>query len=157
MENYLWGAKTKLKDKRKLTWSDAVVVSMLVATYLLVKSFTEVDRKKVATPIDAETIRNHMNLPPPFTLFLLWFPCWLTVFVESVRWCQPCKLVERQKSVNSFPSSKPMTSSSDKLQPSWWQSNPAAALLVNSRYLNRYSLHDQIKDYPFVLYPNDFF
>ena len=46
------------------TWRDAVVVSILVATCLFEKSFTEVKRKNVATPTDAKTIHTHTNLLP---------------------------------------------------------------------------------------------
>ena len=71
----------------KLTSRGAVVVSMLVTTYLLVKSSTDVKRKNEATPMEATTIKIHIYTPR----------CWCV----SIRWCHPCKLVERQKSLNA--------------------------------------------------------
>ena len=78
----------------QLTFKGAVVVSILVTTYLLVKSRIDVNRKNEATPIDATTIRIHMYLPLPWGTPL-------DKWGVSVKCCQPCKLVDRQKSVKA--------------------------------------------------------
>ena len=71
-----------------------MVVSMFVTTYLLVKSWTDVNKKNEATPIDATTMKIHMYFQLPLgTPLGRWW--------GSVRCCQPCKLVDRQKSVKA--------------------------------------------------------